>query len=209
MQHHPHHHQLRRRGLLLGPALAGLGAALGLLQGCGHVGLPRVITLSEAELSALVARAFPVQQRLLEVLDLQLSAPRLRLLPDANRLSVLLVVQAQERLRGGSGRGELRFDSALRYEPQDATVRLTQVRAQQLDFLPGVAETSATVDTLAALPGGVQRIGRLLAERLLEDLVVYRLNVERQTQLRQLGLQPGAVTVTSRGVEITLARPGG
>ena len=46
---------------------------------------------------------------------------------------------------------------------------------------------------------------RILAERALEDLAVYRLSADRQATLRQWGVQPGAVTVTARGVEITLA----
>jgi len=49
----------------------------------------------------------------------------------------------------------------------------------------------------------------LLAERLLEGLLVYRIGNQRLAQLHQLGLQPGAVTVTARGLEITLARRGG
>lgn len=192
--------------MMLGPALAGMGAALGLLQACSHALTPRVITLSEGELSALVARAFPMQQRLLEVLDLQLSAPRLRLLPELDRLSVLLEVQAQERWRGGSGRGELLFYSVLRFEPQDATVRLSQVRVQQLDIMPAGASGGSTFDTLTALHGALPRIGRQLAERLLENLVVYRLSAERQSQLGKWGLRPGAVSVTARGVEISLVR---
>ena len=159
------------------------------------------------DLSVLVARAFPMQLRVLDVLDLQLSAPRLRLLPDANRLSVLLVVRAQKQLRGGRARGELGFDSALRYESADATVRLTQVRVQHLDFVAG-AESSLALEALTALPGAAVRIGRGLAERLLEDLVVYRISDDRLAQLRQLGLQPGALTVSSRGLEITLVRRG-
>ncbi len=199
---------MHRRCFLLAPAAVALAGAAAQLQGCANLSQPRVITLSEAELSALVARAFPRQQQVLEVLDLQLSAPRLRLLPDANRLSVLLVVQAQERLRGGRGRGELGFDSALRFEPQDASVRLAQVRVQHLDFVAG-AESSLTLDALTSLPGTAMRIGRMLAERLLEGLVVYRIGNQRLAQLHQLGLQPGAVTVTARGLEITLARRGG
>ena len=198
---------MHRRTFLLAPAAAALAGAAAQLQGCANLGQPRVITLSEAELSALVARAFPMQQQVLEVLDLQLSAPRLRLLPEINRISVLLVVRAQERLRGGRGRGELGFDSALRFEPQDASVRLNQVRVQHLDFAAG-AESSLALEALTALPGAALRIGRGLAERLLEDLVVYRIGDQRLAQLHQLGLQPGAVTVTARGLEITLARRG-
>jgi hypothetical protein len=43
-----------------------------------------------------------------------------------------------------------------------------------------------------------------LAEKLLEDLVIYRLPADKLEQLRRLGVAPGAVSVTSRGVEITL-----
>jgi len=41
---------------------------------------------------------------------------------------------------------------------------------------------------------------------MLEDLPIHRLSAERLAALRQWGLQPGAVTVTARGVELTLAR---
>ena len=50
-----------------------------------------------------------------------------------------------------------------------------------------------------------QRIGALLAERVLEDLAVYRLKPQQAERLREAGLRTGAVTVTSRGVEVTLA----
>lgn len=202
---------MQRRHLLLALAAPVLATGLAGLPGCAGLGGPSVITLGEAELAALVGRAFPLNRRVLEVLDLQLSAPRLRLQPERNRVAVALTLQAQERLRGGSGRGELAFDSALRYEPQDASVRLTQVRVQQVDFVPGssAGPASAALDALTAQPGTAQRIGRALAERALEDLAIYRLGAERQASLRQLGLQPGAVTVTARGVEITLARLAG
>ncbi|OGB05662.1 MAG: hypothetical protein A3E25_14585 [Burkholderiales bacterium RIFCSPHIGHO2_12_FULL_69_20] len=202
---------MHRRHLLLALASPILVTGLMGLPGCAGLGNPSVITLGEAELAALVARAFPLNRRVLEVLDLQLSAPRLRLQPDFNRVSVALTLRAHERLRGGNGRGRLVFDSALRYEPQDASVRLTQVRVQQVDFMPGssAGPASAALDVLTAQPGPAYRIGRALAELALEDLAIYRLSADRQASLRQRGLQPGAVMVTARGVEITLASVAG
>lgn len=225
---------MNRRQLLIawgaapaGRALALTGAAgLGLaaLGGCAGLGGPTVITLGETELLGLMNRAFPMQRRVLEVLDVQLSAPRLRLLPERNRMAVDLVLRTQERLLGAAALGQLAFDGALRYEPQEASVRLTQVRVQQLSFagtqaLPvGSAGTMGAVGPLGAqgsaaaatpsapVPAYLQRLGAALAERALEDLAIYRVSAERQVSLRQLGLEPGAVTVTSRGVEITLAR---
>ena len=52
-------------------------------------------------------------------------------------------------------------------------------------------------------------LGPALAEKVLDDLVIYRLGVEPQARLREAGLTPGAVTVTARGVEITLQRVAG
>ena len=207
-------------------ALTAVAAPLGLLVACTGLTGPTVITLTEAELAALIARSFPITRRVLEVIDVQMLAPRLRLLPAQNRLAVDLTVASQERLFGKTGRGQLVFVSALRFEPSDASVRLTQVRVQQLNLDMGSALLEGVVaavapgyppDAAAATPtspppplsGAGARIGTALAERALEDLSIYRVPAERLASLRQLGLQPGAVTITARGVEITLARASG
>ena len=207
-------------------ALTAVAAPLGLLVACTGLTGPTVITLTEAELAALIARSFPITRRVLEVIDVQMLAPRLRLLPAQNRLAVDLTVASQERLFGKTGRGQLVFDSALRFEPRDASVRLTQVRVQQLNLDTGSALLEGAIAAVApgyppggaaatpaspsaALSGAGARIGTALAERALEDLSIYRVPAERLASLRQLGLQPGAVTITARGLEITLARASG
>ena len=153
-----------------------LASAAAGLAGCAGLGAPTVITLSETEL----------------------------LLPAQNRLSMTLNLSSRERLSGKVGSGHLGFDSMLRYDARDASVRLTQVRIDRLSFEAGAAAASKP----SAEPGNVARIGQALAERALEDLVIYRVPAERQATLRQFGLQPGAVTVTAGGLEITLARAG-
>jgi hypothetical protein len=193
------------------PLLSGLSAAVlvSLLSGCAGLGGPRVITLDERELARLLARAFPLNRRVLDLLDLQLAAPQLQLRPDRHRLAVSLTLQAQERWRGGRGRGELAFDCALRYDAADATLRLAQVQVQRIDFTAGGEGSGSTAwDALAAQPGLAQRIGRILAEQLLENLVVYRVAADRLASLRRQGFEPAAVDITEHGVEITLARRG-
>ena len=198
------------------PVAASLAACSGLLG-------PQVITLGEPELAALMGRAFPQTRRVLEVLEVELSTPQLRLIPDRNRLAVVLTLRTRDRLLGSAGRGQISFDSALRYEPLDASLRLTQVRVQQIGFDSGGAPGKGAAVGLAGVPAGspagtaaaaangssAQRLGLALAEAVLEDLPLYRLSAERLARLRQVGVQPGAVAVTSRGVEITLARAGG
>jgi len=188
------------------PALLPAGLVLA-LTGCAGLGGPPVITLGEAELNALAGRHFPLQRRVMEVMEVEASAPRLRLLPERNRLAVALSLALRDRLSQSRQAGQLAFDSALRFEPADQSVRLLQVKVTSvlLDAMPAAA--AASVPTAAAAPDNLAaRLGRTLAERLLEDLPVWRLNAERQAQLKAAGLAPGAVTVTARGVEITLAR---
>ena len=213
----------RTRRQLLQAALAG-SAGLG-LAACSPWTGPRLITLGEAELADRVARLFPQTRRLLELLDIELSAPSLRLLPESNRLALALWLRTRERLLGNAGHGQLAFDCALRWAPQDASLRLTQVRVQQLWWevgpgpvtppmpppIPPPIPTRVPVSpTAAAGPrdatGAPPRLGPVLAEKVLEDLVIYRLGAEPQARLREAGLAPGAVTVTARGVEITLQR---
>ena len=204
------------RRQLLRSTLAG-ATGLG-LAACSPWTGPRLITLGEAELADRVARLFPQTRRLLDLLDIELSTPRLRLLPESNRLALALWLRSRERLLGKAGHGQLAFDCALRWAPQDASLRLTQLRVQQLWFEAGPGPATPPMPTgvpptAAAGPrdasGAAPRLGPMLVEKVLDELVIYRLAAEPQARLREAGLAPGAVTVTARGLEITLQRVAG
>lgn len=178
---------IRRRLLecLSGLALLSLGACAGLVG-------PPTVTLSEAEIAQLMARSFPLDRSLLDVFDVTVSAPRVRLLTERKRLAAVVGVQARNRLLGLSWQGQLDFDAALRWDASDQTVRLVQVRVQDLAFAdPGALNRSAA-----------ERLGAALAERVLEGSAIYRLPAERAAQLRAKGHVPGSVDVTWRGLEI-------
>ena len=195
----------RRRDWVAALGLVGLAG----LAGCGSLVGPQVITLGQADLDRLLSRRFPMQRRVLDWLDLALSAPRLQLLPERNRMAVQLDLASSSRMAGWAGRARLDFDTALRYEARDATVRLTQVRVQQLllDGGSGAPVPPAPAPAPAAATGGpLARLGQALAETTLDDLALYTVPTDRLAELRRLGLAPGAVTITARGVEITLAR---
>jgi hypothetical protein len=165
------------------------------LAACAGLGGPLTVRLSESELSAMLQRRLPLERRLLEVFDVTLPAAQLRLLPERNRLWLAMEVQVRERLTGAAWKGQLTLESALRWEPQDQTVRLAQVKVLEFRIDSGPA----------AGRGSVERVGAVLAERVLEDFSVYKLPAERAAELKRLGLAPGAVTVTARGVEVTFA----
>lgn len=184
----------RRLVLQRSAGVAG-GFALLLLGACAGFGGPQIITLTEADLQRQLERNFPLDQRLLDAFDVRLSAPQVRLLAEQNRLAVSVDIGTRERLLGGRWQGLLAFDTALRWEPSDQSVRLSQVRVQ--DF--------ALHNGQAAARNGAERLGGALVERVLEEMTLYRLPPERAAELQRRGMAPGAVTVTARGVEITLA----
>lgn len=169
-------------------------AASVLLAACAGLGGPQVITLDEAELNRLVAKNFPQQRRALEILELKIDVPRVTLQPQSNRLATEFDVTATERLGARSYAGQLALDYALRYDETGQAVRMIDVRVRRLQF-DGAGERLAPL---------VDRLGSLLAEQVLADAVVHRFRPEDLARGSARGVQPGAVTVTARGVEITL-----
>ncbi|MFM2055129.1 MAG: hypothetical protein RL456_3166 [Pseudomonadota bacterium] len=161
--------------------------------GCAAV-LPNEYTIGERQILEALAGAFPAQRRVLEIFDLRMSAPKLKLLPQENRLMIGFDLGVAQVLlgRGQEMRGQLMFSSGLRWEPADATVRLDRVRREHLAFegLP------------APLASSVNRWGGWLAAELLEGREVHR--VERGTleRLGWVGLKPSSLKVTPSGIAV-------
>lgn len=173
---------------------AALLPTAGMLAACASLGTDSIV-LSEPELQALLERQFPRQQRLTDLLEVSLTRPSLRLVPERGRLATSLDLAATERLSGRTLRGSLALEHALRYEPSDATLRLADVKVDTLDL------------QLAGTPlsGQAARLGSLLAERLLDGFVVYRLSDGRRAQMARAGVNHADIAVTSRGVELRFA----
>ncbi len=171
-----------------------MGAALILLAACASVD-PRNVTLSPADVQRLVERQFPRQQRLMELLDVSLSNPVVRLLPERNRLTTSMDVLASERLSGRALSGSLSIDHSLRFEPSDATLRLANVKVNELRLnLAGMV-----------LTGQVEWLIALMAEQVLDDFVIYRVSDERRQLMARNGVNNADVAVTSRGIELRFA----
>ena len=141
------------------PVLASLPALAVVVLG-GFAGLlgPPTLTLSEADIARLMERNFPLERSLLDIFDVTVQAPRIRLLPERNRLAAVVAVRARNRTLALNWQGQLDFDAALRWDAADQTVRLSQVRVQDLAFAdPGAFNRNTA-----------ERLGAALAERVLE-----------------------------------------
>ena len=185
---------MKRRAAM---ALLGAPMPLLLLAGCAGLSAPREVRVSSDELQRAIERQFPQQRRLLELVDVTVARPVLRLLPERNRIATDLDLSAVERLTGRVVRGQLALEYALRYEPSDASVRMTGVRVQEVQLQLDAGPLSANGT----------RIAGLLAERLLEEFVLYRVDAERVRLLQRLGIAAAEVEVLRDGLVLRFAQP--
>lgn len=179
-----------RRHFIL-PALA---AGATLLAGCAAMFGPRTVDVSQAQLEELLARRFPLTRRVLEIFDVTVSAPRLRLLPEANRIATDFDLASTDRLLRSEQRGSLALSFGLRFEPGDNTLRATQVKVErlQIDAAP------------APLQRQLERLGTLFAEQALDDQVIHTLRAKDVEAVQGRGLRPSELRVTPHGLRVTL-----
>lgn len=169
-----------------------MAAGMG-LGGCAVLA-PREIRISQAELLSAVARRFPARRELAQVLELNFDRPRLRLLPETERIAIGLDVTVTNALLRRTLEGNVQFSAGLRLDRGSQAVRLKSVRTESL-FIDGLPQALAQV---------LQQWGGWLAEQLLEGEVVRRLEVAEVDRLRRAGLQPGELQITADSVLLTL-----
>lgn len=150
--------------------------------------------VSAAQLQAAVAQRFPLRYPVPSLLNLDVQAPLLTLLPAQNRLAAKMVVLAAGPALIQSHEGTLELEFGLRYEAADRTVRAHQLRFKRLQFLtlqPSVVRL-------------ISVYGQALSERTLLEVVVHRLRPQDLALPDAMGLQPGSITVTTEGLTIGL-----
>ena len=153
--------------------------------------LPRY-SVSKAQLQAALAPRFPRHYPVPGLLDLDLQSPQLQLLPEQNRLSVELAVQAAGPALQRRHQGSFALEFGLRYEASDRSIRATQLRLQRLQFptlQPGVV---ALLNAYAPA----------LAEQSMQEVVLHQLQPKDLALADVMGLQPGNITVTDAGLVI-------
>lgn len=172
-----------------------LGAGALLLGACAAVPPgPRTVDISEARLARMLATRFPVDHRYMELLDVSLSQPRLRLRPEDNRIQTELHYALGTVLAGTRQvEGELGLSYGLRYEPSDQTVRLKDVRVDRFD-VPG-------------MPGRADRLSRLggaVTETLMQDAVIHRFEAKDLQAAPGWVYEPGEPVIVPGGLRVTL-----
>ena len=187
----------RRRAVLRLASAAGALCAgvLGVLSGCASLLGTHDVDISESQLTVLMARQFPMERKVMEVIDLNITNPVLTLIPQDNRVGTELDVTADDRLFGSTALGHVKLDYGLRFQPSDHTIRMTQVRVRELSLSSGSNN----------LHGAAQRIGGLVAENALENLVLYRMKPAQADEMDRLNLVASPITVTPQGLHMSVS----
>jgi len=184
-----------RRRLLQAGLLAAL-VPLAVLAGCAlSAPGPRTVQISEARLVERLARQFPYRHRYMELVEVSFSDPRVRLLPEDNRVATQLdvavgLLDAQQRQRQGT----VTVSFGLRVAMDDRTVRLHGLRVDALE-VPGLP---APVGAL------LQRLTGSLVQEQFRDVVVRRLSEDDLRSVRGWGYEPGELRVVPGGLELQL-----
>ena len=181
---------MKRRLLLTAATRLALGAGVSLAWPAAHA--QPGYTVSAEQLQQMVAQRFPLRYPVPGLLDLDVQAPRLHLLPAQNRLRAEMVVEAAGPALRRTHTGAFDVDFALRYEASDSTIRAHQLHFRHLRFTglqPAASELLSTY-------------GPALAQQSLREVVLHQLRPQDLALADGLGLQPGSITVTETGLLI-------
>lgn len=180
--------------------IALLASIVALLAACAlQPPTPKTIVVSEARLAQLISSQFPFNSEMLDVLDIDVSAPRITLDPLNNRINTSLDLNVAGNSLAGlftrkEYRGGIDLSYGLRFEPSDGSVRMSDVRVHKLS-VEGTPEI---------MQRRIERLGAPLAQKLLKDYVLYKVRPEDLQAVEGWGYAPGPFRIDPAGLSITL-----
>lgn len=151
--------------------------------------------ISAGELHEALSARFPLRLALAGLAQLEVSAPRLLLLPLRNQLGASLVAEASGPALQRVPPGEVDLKFGLRYERSDRSIRAHHLEFSDLR-MPGLA------------PEAVQALRSLLpalARDVLGEVVLHTFSQRDLALADVMGVEPARVTVVDDGVIVEFA----
>ena len=148
--------------------------------------------ISAGELHEALSAKFPLRARLGNLLELEVSAPRLHLLPARNRLGAALALRVGGLQVPRLDAGELDVVFALRYEAGDQTVRGHHPEILDVRW-PGLPP-----ELLQAL----RSLLPAMARDAMGEVVLHQFSPRELALPDTMGFEPEAVTVVDDGLVI-------
>ena len=169
-------------------AAALVGASL--LSSCASVLGPRQVEVPLHKLQAGLDKRFPINERLLELFDVQLTHPQLSLQPDQDRVALGVNASVAPPF-ARAWAGSIAFSGRLYVDPGRAAVMMAEPRVDRLQLGNREAERQLT------------RVANTLIDTVARDMPVYTFD---QNDLRYAGMQfvPTRIQTTRTGLLVTL-----
>lgn len=175
--------------LLMGSLLS-LCACSGILSG------EQSVFVSAGKLQDKLDKRFPMERKLLGLVAVTISNPRLSFDPAANRIGTRLQLAVPSVMAlTPAMNGTVDVAYGLRYEPADNSVRMTQVQIRSVDLKDAQGRSNAQVNSTLA------RLG----ENLFQDYTLYKLTPDDLARASQYHYVPSGITVKNNGLDVLLA----
>jgi len=170
--------------------LAAIAVGASLLASCSSLIGPRQVELPLHKLQAGLDKRFPVNERLLELFDVQLTRPQLAIQPDQDRVALAVDASVAPPF-ARAWTGNIAFSGRLYVDPGRAAVMMAEPRVDSLRLGNPEAERHLT------------RVANGLIDTVARDMPVYTFE---QKDLRYAGVQfvPTRIQTTRTGLVVTL-----
>ncbi|MES2106662.1 MAG: DUF1439 domain-containing protein [Pseudomonadota bacterium] len=163
--------------------------AIGLLASCAGLIGPRQLDVPVERLQQGLERRFPLNNRVMTLLDVQLTHPQLTMLPESGRVALALDLNVAPPFIKQSWSGNLALSGRLVIDNARNAVFINDARVDTIN-ISGVDEERQRQFRLVA---------SVVADKLIKDVPIYSFRPE---DLRIAGVQfvPTGIMTTSRGL---------
>ncbi len=182
----------RRRFLIAACAAAGMTVSLAACASTFPF-IPDHYTFSQGDVQRAVARKFPYQKTVAQVIDVALANPVVGLLPDQNRVAVRLDARFESPCLRAPVNGKFTVSGQLAY---DAPSRSVVLKAPAVDSVNVDGDAQLYTQQISAAAG-------LLATQLLTNYPIYTFKPE-QLQFAGVNYEPGTITILTNGIRVAI-----
>ncbi|MBN3841251.1 DUF1439 domain-containing protein [Burkholderia sp. Ac-20349] len=155
--------------------------------------IPDHYTFSRGDVQKAVARKFPYQKTVAQVVDVSLANPAVNLLPDQNRVAVQLDAHFVSPFLRAPVNGKFTVSGQLAY---DAPSRSVVLKSPAVDSLALDGDAQMYAQQVGAAAG-------LLATQLLTNYPIYTFKPE-QLQFAGVNYEPGTITILTNGIRVAI-----
>lgn len=148
--------------------------------------------VSLEQLQRVLDQRFPRRYEVAGLLEVEMQAPAVRLLPELDRLGTELPVQASGPALRRRYPGSVDVDFALRYERSDRSIRAHQIRVNAVRMEGLGRDAEHLLDAYL----------RQLSQQALVEVVLHTLAPKDLALATTMGFEPGEITVTPQGLTI-------